>query len=59
MNEDIQKTIFWTQYGYYEFMVMSFRLTNAPTTFIDLMNRIYSNSLDSFIIVFIVDIFVY
>ena len=38
---------------------MSFDLTNAPTTFMDLMNRVFQNYLDSFVIVFIDDIFVY
>ncbi|GJV77565.1 putative reverse transcriptase domain-containing protein [Tanacetum coccineum] len=39
-EEDIPKTAFRTCYGHYEFQVMSFRLTNAPTIFMDLMNRI-------------------
>nr|GFD24258.1 putative reverse transcriptase domain-containing protein [Tanacetum cinerariifolium] len=38
-NEDIPKTVFRTRYGHYEFQVMPFRLTNAPTVFMDLMNR--------------------
>ena len=38
---------------------MSFSLTNALTTFMDLMNRVFQNYLDSFVIVFIDDIFVY
>ena len=36
--EDIQKIAFWTRYGHYEFLVMSFGLTIAPTGFIDLLN---------------------
>ena len=43
--EDISKMIFRTRYGYYEFLVMSFGLTNAPTTFMDLMNRVFKPSL--------------
>jgi len=38
---DIPKTAFRTRYGHYEFVVMSFGLTNAPTTFMDLMNRMF------------------
>lgn len=38
---DIPKTAFRTRYGHYEFTVMSFGLTNAPTVFIDLMNRVF------------------
>ncbi|GJY06680.1 putative reverse transcriptase domain-containing protein [Tanacetum coccineum] len=40
-EEDIQKTTFRTRYGHYEFQVMSFGLTNAPTLFMDLMNRVH------------------
>nr|GEY22761.1 putative reverse transcriptase domain-containing protein [Tanacetum cinerariifolium] len=38
-EEEISKTTFRTRYGHYEFQVMPFRLTNAPTVFMDLMNR--------------------
>ena len=40
-EEDVPKIAFRTRYGYYEFLVMSFVLTNAPTAFMDLMNRIF------------------
>ena len=56
--EDKPKTAFCTRYGHYEFLVMSFGITNAPTAFIDLMNRVFQNYLDSFFIVFIDDILV-
>ena len=50
---------FRTRYGQYEFLVMSFGLTNSTTTCMDLMNRVFWNHLDSFEIVFIDDILVY
>ncbi|WMV45476.1 hypothetical protein MTR67_038861 [Solanum verrucosum] len=36
--KNVPKTVFRTRYGHYEFLVMSFRLTNAPATFMSLMN---------------------
>jgi hypothetical protein len=56
---DIPKTAFITKYGLHEFMVMSFELTNVSAYFMYLMNSVFMDYLDKFVVVFIDDILVY
>ena len=58
-DEGIHKTTFRTRYGNYEFVVVPFGLTNAPTTFMCLMNSVLSRYLDKLVLVFLDDILVY
>nr|GEV98849.1 hypothetical protein [Tanacetum cinerariifolium] len=58
-KEDIPKTAFRMRYRHFKFTVMPFGLINAPSVFIDLMNRICKLYLDYFIIIFIDDILIY
>ncbi|XP_043710411.1 uncharacterized protein LOC122659363 [Telopea speciosissima] len=58
-SSDISKTTFRTRYRHYEFLVLSFGLTNAPVAFMNMMNRVFHDVLDKYVIVFINDILVY
>jgi hypothetical protein len=58
-DEEINNTTFRTRYVHYEFTVVPFGLTNAPTIFMCLMNGVFRDYLDTFVIVFLDDILVY
>jgi hypothetical protein len=57
--EDVPKSVFSTRYGLYEYLVMSFGLTNALAHFMYLMNFVFMLELDKFVVVFIDDILIY
>ena len=58
-SDDVLKVAFRIRYNHFEYLVMPFGQTNAPTTFMDLMNRVFRPYLDQFVIMFIDDIVIY
>jgi hypothetical protein len=58
-EEDISKTTFRTRYEHYEFTVVPFGLSNAPVVSMCLMNGVFREYLDKFVIVFLDDILIY
>jgi hypothetical protein len=59
IDDDINKTAFRTRYGHYEFTVVPFGLSNAPIVFMCLMNGVFREYLDKFVIVFLDGILVH
>ena len=58
-DEDIPKTAFWTRWGLFEFLVMPFGVTNAPSQFMHLVQDVLYKYLDVFVVAFIDDTLVY
>ncbi len=58
-ESDKWKTDFKIRYGYFEYQVMSFGLTNTLATFQGYINKILSEKLDVFVIMYLDDIFIY
>ena len=57
--ESVPLTAFRTKYGLFEFLVLPFGLTNAPATFMSLMNDVFRECLDKFTMVYLDDILIY
>ena len=58
-DTDEHKTMLRAWYGHFEFLIMSFRLTNSPAAFMNLMNRVFRSYVDPFFMVFTDDILMY
>jgi len=58
-EDSIPKTAFRTRYGHFEYTVLPFGLTNAPATFMRLMNDVFADLLDECVIIYLDDILIY
>ena len=57
--EDVHKIVFKTRWGLYKFLVMPFRITNAPAQFMNMMNVLLGEYLDKFVLVFLGNVLIY
>ena len=53
------KTAFATRYGLFEWRVVPFGLTNAPSVFMRIINRLFADLLDQGVVIFVNDILIY
>ena len=58
-NKDVEKTAFNTRYGHFEFRVMPFGLAKAPATFQALMNSLFADKLEDFLVIYLDDILIF
>jgi transposase InsO family protein len=58
-DDDVPKTAFRTHVGHYQWRVLSFGLTNCPSTFQQVMNDVFREYLNKFVIIYLDDILIY
>ena len=56
---DVEKTAFKCRYGHFEFLVLPFGLTNAPPQFQAMINDLFGDMLDDFVIIFLDDLLIF